>query len=88
MAKAQEEYQQMQQQAWRYLRKGMLFLAICLAVGQLADHFAVPFHILITESTTIAGWVALWKPLELLLYDLPELKKRDQNNDARRLMSR
>ena len=37
---------------------------------------AFPWHHLLSESVTIAGWVALWKPIEMFLYDLPEMRRR------------
>jgi hypothetical protein len=74
------DYASLRERGWLYLRKGLLFLAICLIASRLLDRLDdaldFPFMHLITESLTIVGWVALWKPIEIFLYDLPELKER------------
>lgn len=50
---------------------GVPVLAVCLGIStfattQLGDH---GFSALISNSLIIAGWVAVWRPAELLLYD-------------------
>jgi hypothetical protein len=49
---------------------GLAFLALCITlsemVGKLGEH--APAAIL-RESLFIVGWVALWRPLEIFLYD-------------------
>ena len=50
---------------------GVGFLAVAIAVGEfLAGLLAKEsFGWLIKESLVIGGWVALWRPLEIFLYD-------------------
>jgi len=55
----------------RSLLIGLAFLATCIALGdaiqiRLPDsHFAG----IVRESLLIGGWVAMWKPIEVFLYD-------------------
>lgn len=72
------DYERERKKAFRYLRKGILFLAVCILIGKLAVFLNVPFHDVISEGTAIVGWVSLWRPAEMFLYDLPELKKKTQ----------
>lgn len=50
---------------------GIAFLAACLALGNLvaarigAGHFAE----ILKEGLLIGGWVAMWKPIQVFLYD-------------------
>ena len=49
---------------------GLVFLAACLLLGQLiekADSGSAAR--ILTEGLTIVGWVAMWRPLEIALYD-------------------
>ena len=50
---------------------GLAFLAICLIGADiLAANFASsPFLRLVKESLLIGGWVAMWRPLQIFLYD-------------------
>ena len=50
---------------------GLVFLATSIAGGQmLADALAEwTFARILTESLLIGGWVAMWRPLEVFLYD-------------------
>lgn len=49
---------------------GLGFLAACLlganALGTMSD---IPAHQIAKESLTIAGWVAMWRPIQIFLYD-------------------
>ena len=49
---------------------GLAFLAVCFLIGELVgalDHGTAAD--IIRESLTIGGWVAMWRPLEIYLYD-------------------
>jgi len=49
---------------------GSVFLASCLLLGQLvASSGAGAVATIVREGLTIAGWVAMWRPLEIYLYD-------------------
>jgi hypothetical protein len=59
-------------QGWRALRLGLLALAFSLglstAISQLAP-FPHLLNELLSEGFIIVGWVVLWHPLEMLLYE-------------------
>jgi hypothetical protein len=50
---------------------GLAFLAFAIAVGEFAASLAASdsYQSIIKESFVIGGWVALWRPLEIFLYD-------------------
>jgi hypothetical protein len=49
---------------------GLLFLGICLlASDALARQEHGTLFNLARESLTIAGWVAMWRPMQIFLYD-------------------
>ena len=47
---------------------GLLFLTVCLSVGQMADRLQIPGATIVETSLTIAGWVAMWHPMDVFLY--------------------
>jgi len=49
---------------------GLAFLTACLVASELISaDVAVPFRNALHESLTIAGWVAMWRPIQIFLYD-------------------
>ena len=50
---------------------GMLFLAMSFGLGEIIESTLEGQRIgeLLRESFAIGGWVALWRPLEIFLYD-------------------
>lgn len=49
---------------------GLVVLVACLALAQLAvAALDGPVRDVIREGLVITGWVAMWRPLDLLLYD-------------------
>jgi hypothetical protein len=59
-------------QGIRALQRGLIFLAVCLLLSSLFDGLvALPglLRQFLSEGFLIAGWVSLWHPIELLLYD-------------------
>lgn len=54
------------------LRKGMVFMVLCMAISAAtvnATFLPELMRDLVSEGFVIAGWVALWHPMELLLYE-------------------
>ena len=69
---------------FRYLLKqgrtsliiGLAFLAACMLTSQLLRHRAGTLPIILREGLIIAGWVAMWRPMEIFLYEWwPLLRK-------------
>ncbi len=57
---------------FRALAKGCIFLLICMAISAIAGNSTILPDLvqsLVSEGFIIAGWVALWLPMELLLYE-------------------
>jgi hypothetical protein len=56
---------------------GLAFLAACLSVRELLLATIQPGDALLSEGLLILGWVAMWKPVEIFLYDWwPDLDRR------------
>jgi hypothetical protein len=56
---------------------GILFLAGCLIAGQaVGGGDSGTFRSIARESLTIAGWVAMWRPMQIYLYDWWPLRRR------------
>ena len=71
------EFQHLMKDGRRSLLTGLVFLAACLAAS---NFFVGPgpgtFPSIARESFTIAGWVAMWRPMEIYLYDWWPLRRR------------
>jgi hypothetical protein len=67
---------------------GAIFLATCLIIGDwmteaFPDSRAAQ---ILRESLTIGGWVAMWRPMEIFLYDWwPILRERRMNDRLSRM---
>ncbi len=57
---------------------GLVFLAVCLGVSRLLENQApeTGLVLLVSESLLIGGWVAMWRPMEIFLYDWWPLRRR------------
>jgi hypothetical protein len=58
---------------------GVAFLIVCITIRQLA--FVVPggpVARVLQEGLLILGWVAMWRPLQLLLYDWWPIRHRSR----------
>jgi len=67
----------MRQGQWSLLI-GIVFLAACSSGAELLDTFH-PAHrwlLLLREGLIIAGWVAMWRPMEIYLYDWWPLRRK------------
>ena len=55
---------------------GLAFLVFCLLARGVANHYLDGFlgHVL-DEGLLIIGWVALWRPIEIFLYDWWPLRR-------------
>ena len=49
---------------------GLAFLFVCLSLSELISRFGTDTFIhFLEEGLLISGWVALWRPLEIFLYE-------------------
>lgn len=57
---------------------GLIVLSACLFIGWwLSERIEGPFARVLQESFVIIGWVVIWRPAEMFLYDwLPMLRRR------------
>jgi hypothetical protein len=64
------EFGQMMRRGRLSLTVGAVFLATCLLLGQMVAKAGFgTLADFLREGLTIAGWVAMWRPLEIYLYD-------------------
>jgi len=72
------EFGQLMRRGRLSLGVGLIFLVICLLLGQLvAKSGSGSAASIVQEGLTICGWVAMWRPLEVYLYDWwPLLEER------------
>jgi hypothetical protein len=60
-----------------FLGVALLILAACLALAALARRMPHPtLATMLGEGLPIVGWVAMWRPLELFLYDWWPIRQR------------
>jgi hypothetical protein len=73
------EFRRLLKQARTSLLIGLAFLSSCLLASDLLSRIPHgPFLTVLTESLTIAGWVAMWRPLDMILYDWWPLRRKVQ----------
>lgn len=73
------EFRQLMRQARTSLLIGLSFLAGCFFTSRyLLSAELGSWGGLLRESLTIAGWVAMWRPMQLYLYDWWPLKRRSR----------
>ena len=58
---------------------GLLFLAACLLLSKMLVGLEEgTWAAIVRESLTIAGWVAMWRPMQIYLYDWWPLLRRSR----------
>lgn len=64
------EFKRLLKQGRASLVIGLLFFAVCLLISELMFHQKPGTLLsLMRESLTIAGWVAMWRPMQIFPYD-------------------
>ncbi len=76
------EFRHLMKQARTSLMIGLVFLATCLFISHVLlneiDHGWIFF---VKESLTIMGWVAMWRPMQLYLYDWWPVRQQIQTHE-------
>ena len=73
------DFRHLMQDGRKSLFIGVVFLAACLTISNLLMGAGKgTFSTIGRESLTIAGWVAMWRPMEIYLYDWWPLRRRQQ----------
>jgi hypothetical protein len=71
------EFHQLLKRGRTSLLIGLLFLGGCLLASELLFRQELStLSILFRESLTIAGWVAMWQPMQIFLYDWWPLRRK------------
>ena len=71
------EFKELMRQGRTSLIVGFTFLAVCFATAQFVSRLGTStWHELTREGLTISGWVAMWRPLQIYLYDWWPLRRR------------
>jgi hypothetical protein len=73
------EFKRLMKQGRMSMLVGLSFLGVCfLMIGLLGRNSAGQWLGFFKEGLTIAGWVAMWRPLEIYLYEWWPLRRRGQ----------
>lgn len=76
---ADMEFRRLMRQGRTSLLIGVAFLSSCLIVTQtVLSGEAGTWATVLRESLTIAGWVAMWRPMQIYLYDWWPLRQRSR----------
>ena len=71
------EFRNLMKQGRTSLVIGLSCLAVCLVISKtLLPGEAGTWASVLRESLTIAGWVAMWRPMQIYLYDWWPLRRR------------
>ena len=71
------EFRRLMNQGRTSLLIGSVFLSGCLIIiSTLLSGNAATWAVMLRESLTIAGWVAMWRPMQIYLYDWWPLRRR------------
>jgi len=71
------EFAQLMRQGRSSLLVGLSFLIACFVSAQMIGRTgAGTWHSVARESLTIGGWVAMWRPLQIYLYDWWPVRQR------------
>lgn len=73
----ESEFRRLMRQGRTSLFIGLVFLAVCLVlISTLLSGKTSTWAVMVRESLTIAGWVAMWRPMQIYLYDWWPLRRR------------
>jgi hypothetical protein len=63
---------------WHYLALGMTLLTVCMVLGYFARTWLLPepYGTFVEQALSVFGWVANWRPAEILLYERLNARRR------------
>ena len=71
------EFKRLLEQGRISLVIGLVFLSTCLALSKvMLGQAGATWAVVARESLTIAGWVAMWRPMQIYLYDWWPVRRR------------
>ena len=76
---AERDFRQLMRQGRLSLVIGVVFLAVCTTLARLAMRQDSVWASYAGESLTIAGWVAMWRPMQIYLYEWWPIRRRIRN---------
>lgn len=79
MAHAEREFRHLMRQGRWSLVIGLVFLAICFGTGEMVAQYDTVWSEYLRQSLTIAGWVAMWRPMQIYLYEWWPLRREIRN---------
>lgn len=67
---SEREFKRLMKQGQISLLIGLLFLGLCLIASKtIGQHRVGTLYYILSEGLVIAGWVAMWRPMEIYLYE-------------------
>ena len=72
------EFKRLLAQGRASLAIGLIFLSVCLVLSKVVLGYQNGAWAVVTrEGLTIVGWVAMWRPMQIYLYDWWPLRRRE-----------
>jgi hypothetical protein len=66
---------------------GLVFLGVCLTASELVRRLSLAaISTVLGESFTIAGWVAMWRPMQIFLYEWWPIRRMERLFEKMSLM--
>ncbi len=73
---ARLEFRRLMRRGWRSLLIGMAALAITVVLSEFLGRSGGALALVVRESLLIGGWVAMWRPMQIYLYEWWPLQRR------------
>ena len=72
------EFRRLMKQGRTSLIIGSSCLAVCLVASNMLFHGDATWATILREGLTITGWVAMWRPMQIYLYDWWPVRRRSR----------
>ncbi len=79
MAHTEREFRQLMRQGRLSLAIGLVFLGVCFGTGEVVARYGTVWSEYVRQGLTIAGWVAMWRPMQIYLYEWWPLRREIRN---------